>query len=121
MYDEIIFCWLSWIVGMYKLKLGQYETRNELTTGTWEDNFWTVPVDIRTVQDAESTKSDENFGQYMMNFSTKNVNIGYVQVKIRTVQDNFWTVHVEYWTVQDNNAAKLGAIFGQYMFIFSTN
>ena len=57
----------------------------------------------------------------MMNFSTKNVNIGYVQVKIRTVQDNFWTVHVEYWTVQDNNAAKLGAIFGQYMFIFSTN
>ena len=56
---------------MDKLKLGQYETRNELTTGTQQDIFWTLPVDIGTVRDAESTKSDAIFGQFMMIFSTK--------------------------------------------------
>ena len=56
---------------MDKLKLGQYETRNELTNGTQQDNFRTALVDIGTVRDAESTKSDEIFGQYMMIFSTK--------------------------------------------------
>ncbi len=57
----------------------------------------------------------------MMIFSTKKLNIGYVQVEIGTVQDDFRTVQVEYGTVQDINSTKSGEIFGQYMMIFLTN
>ncbi len=38
--------------------------------GTVLDNFWTLQVKYRTVQDNDSTKTGEIFGQYMMNFAT---------------------------------------------------
>ncbi len=55
---------------MDRLKLGQYKTRNELTTGTLHDDFWTVQFEIGTVQDNDSTKSSAFVGQYMMVFLT---------------------------------------------------
>jgi hypothetical protein len=39
-------------------------------TGTVLDNFRTLQVEYGTVQDNDSTKSVEIFGQYMMNFAT---------------------------------------------------
>ncbi len=38
---------------------------------TAQDNFGTVQVELRTVQDADLTKSGEILGQYMVIFITK--------------------------------------------------
>ena len=73
------------------------------------------------MQDADSTKSGDIVGQYMITFLTKKLNFGYKQVKIGSVQDNFRTVQVKYRTLQDNNSTKSGESFGQHMMIFQTN
>jgi hypothetical protein len=49
-----------------KLNFG-YE---QVEIGTVLDDFRTLQVKYGTVQDNDSTKSGEIFGQYMMNFST---------------------------------------------------
>jgi hypothetical protein len=55
-----------WLFQLKKLNFG-YE---RVKIGTVLDNFWTLQVKYGTVQDKDSTKSGEIFGQYMMNFST---------------------------------------------------
>ena len=52
-----------------KLNFG-YE---QVQIGTVLDNFWTVEVEYITVQDNNSTKSGEIFGQYMTIFQTNKV------------------------------------------------
>ena len=45
----------------------------QVKIGTVLDDFWTVQVKYRTVQDNDSTKSGENFGHYMTIFQTNKV------------------------------------------------
>ncbi len=52
-----------------------------------QDNFRTIQVEYGTVQDNDSTKSGEIFGQYMMLFKQIKLKCGYVQVETRTVRD----------------------------------
>ncbi len=42
----------------------------QVEIGTVQDKLWTLQVEYRTVQDIDSTKSGEIFGQYMTNFAT---------------------------------------------------
>jgi hypothetical protein len=42
----------------------------QVKIGTEHDEFRTLQVEYRTVQDNDSTKSGENFRQHMMNFAT---------------------------------------------------
>ncbi len=128
---------------MYKLKFGQYEMRIELTTGTQQDNFWTVQVEIGTVRDVELTKSGEIFGQYMLIFFNKlswivgmyklklgqyktifgqyKSNLGRYKMLIQQNQVQFWTVHGDFFNkiswILGIDKSKLGqykTIFGQY-------
>ncbi len=55
-----------WLFQQKKLNFGCERVDIE----TVLDNFWTLQVAYGTVQDDDSTKSGENFGQYMMNFAT---------------------------------------------------
>ncbi len=55
-----------WFFQQIKLNCGYAQVE----IGTVQDDFWTVPVDIGTVHDNDSTKSSEIVGQYIMVFST---------------------------------------------------
>ena len=47
------------------------KSKSRWNMGQIEVSFWTVQVNIRTVQNTNSTKSGENFWQYKMTFFTK--------------------------------------------------
>ena len=110
----------SWILGTNKSKLGQYKTIFE----QYKSN--------RTVQDNNSTKLGEIFGQYIMILKQIKLKCGYVQVEIRTVRDEnwvnywditrqFWTVQVEIRTVRDAESTKSGEILDSTWWFFLTN